>query len=135
MGLTTAKFEDKVFREAFLKYVEMGLLPYRAAVLCGITMKTYYLWERYRKDDEEAGLDENSSKVIKFFNEIEQARQKNVAYHLNNITHIAKKGNWTASAWVLERLHGGEFRKVDNINIENDSIKIVGSMPTHESED
>lgn len=133
--LETCKFEDKSWKEMFLKYVEMGMLPYRAAILSGITAKTFYWWERLRKEDEEKGLDENTSRYIAFFHEIEQAKQRNIAYHLQNITHVAKKGNWTASAWVLERLHGQEFKKVENVNIENDSIKIVASMPEHESED
>lgn len=133
--ITKAKFEDKSWREMFLKYVEFGMLPYRAASLCGITTNTYYLWEKIKREDEEAGMDETSSKYISFFNEIEQAKQRNVQYHIQNINHAAKKGNWTASAWVLERVHGSEFKKVDNVNIENDSIKIVSTMPKHESEE
>ena len=132
MAISKVLFEDKAFREKMLKTVEFGLVPYRAAILAGTTAKTYYLWEKLRKEDEDAGLDETTSKYIAFFNDIERAKQKNVEMHLQNISNSAKRGNWTASAWVLERVHGEEFKKVDNVNVESDTIKIVATMPTHE---
>ena len=129
------KFEDKTWKELFLKYVKMGMMPYRAAVLSGAHLNSYYNWEKQKREDEEAGLTAENSRFIAFFDEIEAAKQENVAFHLNNINTAAKKGNWTASAWVLERVHGQEFKKVENVNLENDTINIVSSMPQHESEE
>lgn len=46
---------------------------------------------------------------------LQECKARHKMNHLNNIQDAAEGGNWSASAWVLERTHPDEFGKKDTV--------------------
>ena len=59
----------------------------------------------------------------KFYNALNEAESKYLQEHIENIARAGTKGNWQASAWILERRRPKEFAKKNVVNIANDEGK------------
>ena len=82
--------------DKIVEIVEGGMVPYRAARMCGIPTSTFFDWMRYG-DERKTGLHR------KLRNDIKEAEARAEEKMLSRITVAADEGTWTAAAWVLER--------------------------------
>jgi hypothetical protein len=103
------------------KNIKLGMPLKFAAEAAGITETTFYNWMA-------RGEKEKKGQFFEFFEYIKQCQSTAVQLHLKLITKAATKGNWQASAWILERRHPEEFGRRDNLNIksknENENLNI-----------
>ena len=92
----------KVRADAILQSLRMGNPRMAAASAAGVTARTLQRWIHEHPDLAER---------------IEIAEAEAIRAHMANINRAATRGNWTASAWVLERRHPTEFGRVDRVEV------------------
>ena len=99
------------------------------------------LWFKYKAEGKqlleeqelaiEAGekpkLEERESLLLQFVQRIKSGRRRFVEKHVIRIS-VASQKNWTASAWLLERMYPEEFSKTEKIHHS-------GSVKTDRTED
>jgi transposase len=107
-------------REDVLKYIREGMSDKDACLLAGISQETFYAWINGRKD--------KTGKVIvkvdsAFSESLKAARAEFKRLHIKNITRVAVKGGqWTASAFLLERKFPDEFGQKAKVDVESESL-------------
>lgn len=83
-------------------------VPYKyASRIAGTTDTTVYGWRKRG----EAEPEDSTSIYRKLYDEFERAKALAVAYRVETIRKAGEGGNWTASAWWLERVVPEEFGK------------------------
>lgn len=92
-------------------YILLGSPLKFAAEASGISEKAFYNWMSQ-------GEKESKGKFREFYDYINECKAKSVQLHLKLITSAAKEGNWTASAWILERRFSNEFGKRDKLELD-----------------
>lgn len=65
-----------------------------ACALAGISKATFYKWKK---------------NFVDFVDDLKKAMLLHKSVRINHITKAAAMGNWTASAWYLERMYSSEF--------------------------
>lgn len=88
--------------EQILQALRMGNPRMAAASAAGVTRRTLQRWVHEHPELADA---------------IEMAESEAIRAHMANINRAATRGNWTASAWVLERRHPTEFGRVDRVEV------------------
>lgn len=102
--------------DEILTYKENGLSDKDICDMVGIAQQTFYRWLK----DAETGVDtDNPSRPAsdlelkqELSEGLKRAQAAFKAYHIQQITKASKK-NWTASAWILERMFPKEFSRID----------------------
>jgi transposase len=96
-----------------------GFSPAKAAILAGVSEKTFYNW--MRKGDEEG-----KGKFADFYRAVKQAEAIVENFYLKQIMKAALgdpqrdiKPVWRASAWFLEHRYPSRWGKHRKINIQN----------------
>lgn len=84
--------------ELLLSLISAGLTDKDACSASGISRETFY--KRVREESD-------------FSDTVKKASVKFKLEHIKNITDAAAKGNWQASAWILERKFKREYSKVE----------------------
>ena len=92
------------------KCIGNGLSNKDACAMCGITEDTFYKWLR-EAENTKSKINHRDIK-IKLAESLKKAESQFKAYHLDNITK-SSKGDWKASAWILERKYPKEFARID----------------------
>ena len=90
------------------KYIEDGNYAIHACNACGISDTTFYDWLKRGDIDITDGKD---SIFSAFLAAIKEAESKAILKHVANIALVAEAGEWTASAWFLERKYPDLFGK------------------------
>ena len=90
------------------KYIEDGNYAIHACNAVGINDTTFYDWLKRGDIDITDGKDSIFSQFLRL---IKEAEAKGILKHVKNITKIASEGEWTASAWFLERKYPELFGK------------------------
>ncbi len=116
--------------EAIAKYIAEGSTQKDAAILAGVSESVFYRWmTRGRKELarlEALGIDEIDREFItpeelpflELFEMVNKATPFRKAALLDRIQLAAKDPrNWTAAAWLLERLHPDEFGRKTRLEI------------------
>ena len=126
----------KISRELIdeiLTYKENGLSDKDVCDMVGIDQSTFYAWLK----EAETGIDTHNPnrkapnlELKKEFAEgLKKARVAFKAYHIQNITKAAKR-NWTASAWILERMYPKEFSPIERqLALQADADRDNGMLP------
>jgi len=114
-------------------YVKQGNYLKTAAQLVKLSPSTLIRWmntgrDLLEEDMENSNKMEPSNKVLKnpyvqLLMQIEEAEALAEALHVQNIRQVAGKGNWTASAWYLERKHPDKW--ANKHKLEERKLKIM----------
>ena len=120
MKKPTSGRPTKLTEETVLKLCESARLGMKVEHMCqraGISTRAYYSWKAKAKRKEQP--------YYQFMQRVEKALSDGIAHNLAIILKSAKDGNWTSSAWLLERCFG--YNKVidpvdEDIAIEVDEI-------------
>jgi len=90
------------------KYIEDGNYAIHACQAVGISTVTFYDW--IKRGELDASSNSNT-KFSNFFNSTKEAEAKAITANVKNIRTAARAGEWTASAWFLERKYPDLFGK------------------------
>ena len=81
-------------------WLRMGYFVEDAARMAGVTKMTLYRWLDKGREDREQEID---SLYADFCDAMERARAEAEGMFINSIQTAAKRGQWQAAAWWLER--------------------------------
>lgn len=84
-----------------VRYLKDGAYVETAAAAAGIDKATLHRWLRQGKHDRDAGLEDTPH--AEFCAAVEEAIARAELDDLGRVSKAAKRGNWNASAWRLER--------------------------------
>lgn len=108
-GPKTKYTPERVAR--ILEFLRTGNTRGTSARASGIDHDTLLRWER---------------KYPEFADQVKTAEQEAVTVHLGNIAQAGARGQWQASAWILERRHYQDWGRKDRVEI----ISSVRQMAT-----
>lgn len=114
-------------------YIKQGNYRKTAAKLVKIAETTLIRWMRtgeklLEEDMEKRNSTEPSNKIlknpyVKLYMQVEEAEAFAEAFHLQNIRKASTDGNWTASAWYLERKHPEKW--ANKYKLEERKLRIM----------
>ena len=98
-------------KNTILDLIRKGNYVKTACIAAGVSERVFYEWQkRAEAGGETGGGDDNV--YVQFFRELKNARQANIAERVAKIQQAGEKEqNWTANAWLLERMEPGEYGK------------------------
>jgi len=102
-------------------WLRMGYFVEDAARMAGINKSTLYRWLDKGKEDREQEID---SLYADFCNAMERARAEAEGMFINSIQTAAKRGQWQAAAWWLERSFD-KWSKPSKLQISGDEEEPV----------
>ena len=102
-------------------WLRMGYFVENAARMAGINKSTLYRWLDKGKEDREQEID---SLYADFCNAMERARAEAEGMFINSIQTAAKRGQWQAAAWWLERSFD-KWSKPSKLQISGDEEEPV----------
>lgn len=91
-------------------YIASGLTKKGAYEAVFISEASFFTWMKKGERDIEKGGDNNSIYSL-FAKSVKEAEAKFKLTHIRNIKTAADKGQWQASAWMLERCYRDEYGK------------------------
>lgn len=97
-----ARHDQHARREAILQALRAGNTRTASAAAAGVSRDIFYKW-----------LASSST----FFDAVTKAEAEAEVAHVANIAQAATMGNWTASAWWLERRRHQEWGRKDRVEI------------------
>ena len=99
----------------------MGYFVEDAARMAGVNKVTLYRWLDKGREDREQEID---SLYADFCNAMERARAEAEGMFINSIQTAAKRGQWQAAAWWLERSFD-KWSKPSKIQLSGDDEEPV----------
>jgi transposase len=84
-----------------VRYLKDGAYIETACAASGVSKTRLYEWLKQARDDDELGLEDTPHQ--EFRDAVEEALALAELRDLETVSKAAKKGNWTAAAWRLER--------------------------------
>ncbi len=90
--------------------VRLGMPFAHAARRAGIGESTFYQWKQRG--------DAGEQPFAEFLEAVESAKAECEAKQLQRIQRAARKGNWQASAWLLERRYPDEYGRRDRHTVD-----------------
>jgi transposase len=105
-------------QEKILGSIRLGLSVKDAMKIQGLSERSFYNWIK-RGSDEFERLERDSDAIpnpsevefLQFFQSVERAKSEAAGLHVATVANAAKRGDWRASAWWLERQRPDEFGK------------------------
>ena len=88
--------------QKILELLRVGNTRKTAATIAGCDQTTFLRWMARYADFAEA---------------VKRAEDEAVALHVGNIVQAGAKGQWQASAWILERRHYQEWGKKERLEV------------------
>lgn len=88
-----------------------------ALALAGLSRQSYSVWQERAENGEE--------EYMEFFEKVRQAEAYAEAERIKNIKQAADAGNWTASAWMLERKHPDRWGRKDKVEAD---VNVAGNF-------
>ena len=119
MGRPTTLNQDKI--DAVCPWLHAGYFVEDAARMAGINKSTLYRWLDKGREDREQEID---SLYADFCNAMERARAEAEGMFINSIQTAAKRGQWQAAAWWLERSFD-KWSKPSKLQISGDEEEPV----------
>ncbi len=102
-------------------WLRMGYFVEDAARMAGVNKVTLYRWLDKGREDREQEID---SLYADFCNAMERARAEAEGMFINSIQTAAKRGQWQAAAWWLERSFD-KWSKPSKIQLSGDDEEPV----------
>ena len=111
--------------EELLANIRSGMAKKIACTAAGISTSTYYAWVKQGKEDEKQGIDSLQRQLHEAL--LLQAEALSELEYLK-IIKAAKRKNWHASAWYLERSRPERYgrRTVPPEQRERDELIVIG---------
>jgi transposase len=109
----TDELHDKI-----INLIRAGNYIETAAIAAGISKQSLYTWMKN-------GNKQKAGKYRKFLDAINKAVGEAEAIDVNNIAKAAAKGNWTASAWRLERKHPQKWGRSERHEVQHSGAVIT----------
>ena len=118
--------------DEILTYKENGLSDKDICDMVGIDQSTFYGWLKEAETEIDRNNPNREAQELELKKELSQglkrARAAFKAFHIQNITKASKK-EWTASAWILERMFPREFGRIDRqIALQGEADKDNGML-------
>jgi transposase-like protein len=118
--------------DEILTYKENGISDADICDMVGIATQTFYKWLKEAETGTDYDDPEKPAAYLKLKRDLsdglKRARVAFKAYHIQNVTTASKK-DWTASAWILERMYPKEFSRIDRqIALQSDGKKDNGML-------
>jgi hypothetical protein len=88
--------------EKILNLLKVGNTRRTAAAVAGVDQTTFLRW---------------ITRYADFADLVKEAEEAAVALHVGNIAQAGAKGQWQASAWILERRHYQEWGRKDRLEV------------------
>ena len=104
-------------RELFFKLLQAGNTIGCAALVCEVDRSTIYRWLARGRADRRAG---RVTKYVRLLADTRRALALAEAAHVANIARAAQAGQWTASAWWLERRRYATYGRKDRVELASD---------------
>ena len=119
--------------DEILTYKENGISDKDICDMVGISQTAFYEWLKEGETGKSAKDDTKKPAYydlkLELVEGLKRARAAFKAYHIQNITKASKK-DWTASAWILERMYPKEYSRIDRqIALQGDAAKDNGMLP------
>ena len=119
---------DVVVRKTIIELIAAGNYIKTACLAAGVEESTFTRWmqraERYYNASVSGEADADDEVYYTFYLDVKKARHKNIALHVANIQTASKlPSQWTASAWLLERMNPALFGK--RVELELGTSKIL----------
>jgi len=102
--------------------VELGMSDKAAADFAGVCYESFYNWKSQGKEDFEKNKD---SLYADLYFSIKKARGKFIQKNAEKIKKIADKGNWQASAWLLERRAPEDYALQQKVDMNAQTSVII----------
>ena len=99
--------------ERICKHIRKGNYPTTAAALEGIPKATMSRWMKKGRESKT-----QSGKYWNFWNSIKKAKYEGEAHAVEGIKAAGEK-NWTAYAWLLERMYPDRWGKRQRVEMEH----------------
>lgn len=99
-----ARHTQQAQRTAILRSLRAGNTRTAASACAGISRECFYNW--LRSD-------------VTFSDAVEKAEAEAEVSHVANVVKAAAEGNWTASAWWLERRRYEDWGRKDRVELVN----------------
>jgi len=106
---------DDIAVQKICEALSVGSYIESAAAYAGVTKVTLYAWLK-------AGNRQKRGKYREFLNAVEQAMEMGEMAHVNNIAEKSK-GDWKASAWMLERKFPKKWGRKEIVRTEDEHTK------------
>lgn len=103
--MASTKF-NKV-KDVLIEALRAGMPKSQACALCGIRRETLYHWLKRGENGE--------AEYVNISNAIKKAQAEFVDTAIKKIKEAGDNKQWTAYAWLLERLFPEEFSRVDKV--------------------
>ncbi|RME86622.1 MAG: hypothetical protein D6785_03015 [Planctomycetota bacterium] len=98
-------------QEAIVKSIQNGCTYKEAVEKVGIGISTFFLWM-------EKGRKGKSGKYVEFMEAIKKAEAKAISFAVSCIFESARKGQWQAAAWWLERRFPEDWGKKEFMQVD-----------------
>ena len=105
---------NKVREESILDNLRLGSSRRSAAELSGVSARTLQRWIKRGEEGE-------SEEWERFAHKVYRAEAVAEGHAVDLILEAAKKGDWRAAAWWLERRHPNRWSKSQHVAIEADN--------------
>jgi hypothetical protein len=108
-----------------IQAIEGGMNYEDACRLAKITYKTFSNWMK-------KGKAAKSGAFFQFFQDIEYAKAKGLAFHLGVINNAARNGDWHASRYICQARHGMVIKRDEqphtqmNIQVNAEQLNVQG---------
>lgn len=116
--------------EKFKRCLELGMNYQQSCTYSGISYQTFLNWMA-------KGETAKSGEYFEFFGTVKRAEVAGLMHDLDVIEKASNKGNWTASAWRLERRYPKQFgRQAADLNLTGKlTISLPGDDDKEDAED
>ena len=123
---------SKELVDEILTYKENGLSDKDICDMVGIEDATFYRWLKEAETEIDGNNPNRKASNLELKKDLREglkrARVAFKAFHIQNITKASKK-EWTASAWILERMYPKEFGRIDRqVAVQGDASKDNGML-------
>ena len=109
-----SKILDPDVRKTILTYIEQGNYIKTACIAAGVSDTAFHNWISRAESP-----GEGDEVYVAFLSDFKKARAENIAHNLKNIQDASDNDSrqWTASAWLLERMEPSEYGKRVELDI------------------
>lgn len=107
--------KDPAVGRVILAVIAMGGGKSAACAQAGIDRSTLRAWEKRGEQGKEP--------YASFVTDLRKAEHADKVTYLSAVNGAAKKGDWRAASWALEKRYPGEFGNRVDIHVQGDAVR------------